>query len=75
MSYRYYARQRAGSLGLSGWVRNCPDGSVEAEAQGDEEAVNAFIRWCNEGPSLAQVDRVDNERIPLEDDLTFRIIH
>jgi acylphosphatase len=75
VSFRYYARQRAAALGLSGWVRNCPDGTVQAEAQGQEDAVENFVAWAGEGPSLAQVRRVDVEHIPLGDDLTFRISH
>jgi acylphosphatase len=73
--FRYYTRQRASALGLCGWVRNCTDGTVEAEVQGDEGAVDRFIAWAREGPSLAQVERVDTERIPLGDDITFRITH
>jgi acylphosphatase len=75
VSFRYYARQRASALGLSGWVRNRPDGTVEAEAQGPEEMVDRFIGWVREGPSLAQVERVEVDRIPLEEGETFRITH
>jgi len=75
VSYRYYARQRATSLGLSGWVRNRPDGSVEAEAQGSEDAVNRFIGWAREGPSQAEVERVEVDRVPLQDGESFRITH
>lgn len=73
VSFRYYARQRASSLGLSGWVRNRPDGTVEAEAQGPEDAVDRFIGWTREGPSLAAVERVEVDRIPLQDGESFRI--
>jgi acylphosphatase len=75
VSFRYYARQRASAYGLAGWVRNCSDGTVEAEVQGPEEAVNRFLAWSREGPSLAQVDRVDVERVPLEDGESSRITH
>jgi acylphosphatase len=75
VSFRYYARQRASSLGLSGWVRNRPDGTVEAEAQGPEDAVDRFIGWAREGPSLAEVERVEVDRIPLQDGESFRISH
>lgn len=73
VSFRYYAWQRASALGLSGWVRNRPDGTVEAEIQGPEDDVNQFVAWANEGPSLAEVTRVDVDRIPLEEGATFRI--
>lgn len=75
VSFRYYARQRAAALGLSGWVRNQPDGTVEAEAQGPEEAVEQFVAWAHEGPSLAEVHRVAVERMPLAEGETFRIAH
>lgn len=74
VSFRYYARQRASALGLSGWVRNRADGTVEAEAQGPEDAVDQFVVWAQEGPSLAQVHRVDEEQIPLEEGVGFRIV-
>lgn len=75
VSFRYYARQRAAALGLSGWVRNQPDGTVEAEAQGPEEAVDQFVAWAQEGPSLARVHHVEVERIPAVEGETFRIAH
>ena len=42
-------------LGLTGWVRNCPDGSVEAVFEGEENAVEEAIVWCRQGPPAAQV--------------------
>ena len=51
--------QREGRrLGLCGWVRNAPDGAVEAEVEGTSDAVTAIILWAHTGPSGAQVDRV-----------------
>ncbi|HLJ66677.1 MAG TPA: acylphosphatase [Chloroflexota bacterium] len=61
VSFRYYARQRATALGLSGWVRNRPDGTVEAVVEGDDEAVRRFLSWARSGPSLAEVTGVDLE--------------
>lgn len=60
--FRHQARQRAEALGLAGWVRNCPDGSVEAVVEGDQEAVAQFVRWTHRGPPGAHVERVDVER-------------
>jgi acylphosphatase len=57
--FRYDARQQAQLLHLSGWVRNCSDGSVEALVEGTEEAVQHFVRWAQRGPSQARVDRVE----------------
>jgi len=45
-------------LGISGWVRNCDDGTVKAVVQGDSAAVDAIVRWAHRGPLHAQVERV-----------------
>jgi acylphosphatase len=57
--FRSDARDRAASLGLSGWVRNLRDGSVEAVFEGRKEAVESLLRWCERGPSGARVDHVE----------------
>ncbi|MFN2470772.1 MAG: acylphosphatase [Gaiellaceae bacterium] len=59
--FRAETRDRARSLGLAGWVRNAPDGSVEAELEGPHERVESMIRWCGRGSSLATVDDVEVE--------------
>lgn len=59
--YRASARNKAVELGLRGFVRNEPDGSVYAEAEGEESALQSFRRWCEEGPERARVERVDVE--------------
>lgn len=59
VGYRYSAAQEARRLGLSGWARNCADGSVELLAQGDVEAVDAFATWCGRGPAFARVEQVE----------------
>ena len=56
--YRASARSRAMELGLSGWVRNRPDGAVEAVAEGPREALEAFVAWCGQGPPAASVANV-----------------
>lgn len=57
--YRVSMAKKAKALGLTGWVRNADDGRVEAFAQGAEEAVDAIIAWCHEGPVLAKVEEVE----------------
>ena len=57
--FRVEARDRARSLGLSGWVANARDGTVRAAFEGDEERVRSMVDWCGRGPSGAHVDRVD----------------
>ena len=55
VSFRYYTQDQAHRLGVSGWVRNEPDGSVEVHAEGSAEAVDGLVAWCHEGPALARV--------------------
>lgn len=57
--YRATARDVAMNLNLKGWVKNLSDGGVEAVAEGDEENVEKFIEWCNQGPSGSKVQGVD----------------
>ncbi|MBE3589472.1 MAG: acylphosphatase [Firmicutes bacterium] len=61
VGFRAAARRQALALGLCGWVRNLPDGRVEAWAEGDAAAVKAFEDWCRQGPPAARVDRVEAE--------------
>ena len=57
--FRDTTRRHAAQRGLAGWVRNRPDGTVEAVFEGDAEAVEALIRFANEGPRGAEVERVE----------------
>ena len=57
--YRESMREAAESLGVTGWVRNRPEGSVEAMIQGEERQVELLIEWCRQGPPLARVQGVD----------------
>ena len=57
--YRGWSVETARRLGLTGWVRNRRDGTVEMMVAGPEDAVEAMIARCREGPSAARVDRVD----------------
>ena len=56
--FRKTTRQEATNLGLRGWVRNLPDGRVEAVAEGRRDAIEALISFCRHGPPLARVDEV-----------------
>ena len=58
VAFRWYAVQEAERLGVRGWVRNEPDGSVAAHLEGDDEAVDAMVGWCHSGPSYASVRHV-----------------
>ena len=59
VGFRASCAHRAHHRGRSGWVRNLPDGRVEAELQGEPDAVAAVAGWCRQGPVLARVERVD----------------
>jgi len=75
VSFRYHARLTAISLGVAGWVRNLPDGRVELVAEGEDDAVQALIDWCHEGPPAARVTTVQVSPEPWTGELSgFRII-
>lgn len=57
--YRAWAVETATGLGLDGWVRNDPDGTVEAVAAGPAGAVDRFVAACRQGPSAARVANID----------------
>jgi acylphosphatase len=57
--FRVETRDRARSLGLSGWVTNARDGTVRAVFEGDEERVRSMVDWCGRGPRGAHVDYVE----------------
>jgi acylphosphatase len=56
--FRESLRRQALKLGISGWVRNRRDGSVEAVVQGSPDALEKIMIWCRRGPDQARVDRV-----------------
>ncbi|MHB0977386.1 MAG: acylphosphatase [Candidatus Aquicultorales bacterium] len=57
--FRAYTRQEAERLGIGGWVRNTPDGNVEAAFEGDEKAVDRMLEIVRSGPPAAEVATVD----------------
>jgi acylphosphatase len=57
--YRQSTVEEARRRGLTGWVRNLPDGRVEAEAEGERAEVLALVEWCRSGPPAARVDGVE----------------
>jgi len=59
VKYRATAQREARRRGLTGWVRNEPDGAVLVEVEGDPAAVDAFLRWCAGGPPGARVAAVE----------------
>ncbi len=58
VAYRYFTQNVAERLGLTGWVRNLPDGRVEAVFEGERSAVELAIQKCSDGPPFARVTHV-----------------
>lgn len=57
--FRHSARIEAQKLGLVGWIRNNPDETVEALAEGPKEKLEEFVKWCKKGPPPANVGKVE----------------
>lgn len=73
VGYRYFALKRAEELGVAGFVRNMPDGSVEVVAEGAEELLLEFEGRLKEGPSFARVEEVERVALPRRGDEGFQI--
>ena len=71
--FRDTTRRRAESRGVSGWVRNRSDGTVEALFEGDADAVESMVAFAREGPRGAEVERVDVQDAEPEGHGTFEI--
>ena len=71
--YRATCAAVARELGLGGYVRNLPDGRVEAAFEGPEADVDAMVAWCRHGPDLARVDGVEIVPEPLRGEVGFRV--
>ena len=72
--YRANALRMATELGLTGWVKNEPDGSVLIAAEGPSQSLDLLIEWCEQGPEYAHVTRVDYYESKLMNFDSFRII-
>jgi acylphosphatase len=66
VGFRASCARQAIALGVTGWVRNRWDGSVEALFEGEAAAVDAMVRWCHDGPPMAHVTRVEMSTPPDE---------
>ena len=73
VSFRATMARIASDTGVRGWVRNLPDGSVEAFLEGDERNVDRLVEWAKTGPPGARVERVQVERAPPRNHRDFRI--
>lgn len=73
VGFRASVARRATTSGLSGYVRNCSDGSVEAVFEGQVAAVEALVAWCGDGPGLARVTAVEVRDEPPAGDRAFLV--
>ena len=73
--FRQWAVNQARALGVSGWVRNCADGSVEAHVTGEEAAVSNMVEAMRQGPSQARVEDLLVDTVEPEDVSGFSVRH
>lgn len=74
--FRANTQKKAKTLDLKGWVKNLPDGRVEAVFEGEKEQIDRIIEWCKKGPSFARVDDVQIQwETPMGDFTTFTITY
>jgi acylphosphatase len=71
VGFRYFTEDVANSLGLSGWVRNNPDRTVECEAQGEEDVLKEFCTELRKGPPLSRVKDLLVTEVPLVEGQSF----
>ena len=74
VGYRYWTERTAHELGLSGWVRNRRDGTVEAVISGSAEMVDRMIERCRKGPRAARVTSIDVEEEPATPSSGFEVL-
>ena len=72
--YRQTTLQKAMELGIQGFVKNMPDGSVYIEAEGNEEQLYALVNWCKEGPEFAVVTKLHFEESDIKNFEFFEIL-
>ncbi|KTD14403.1 acylphosphatase [Legionella israelensis] len=72
--FRASAKEEAEKLGLTGWAKNLNDGRVEVIACGEEEQLETFYSWLQDGPQLAHVDKVEREEKSWENHTAFQIL-
>lgn len=73
VGYRFFAERIARELGIAGWVRNLPDGSVEALLEGEEDALARFLERLRRGPLASRVDSLVVEERPVQGLESFEI--
>ena len=75
VGYRFFAERAARELGVRGWVRNLPDGSVEAVAEGEDEAIVRFLTRLREEPRGSRVESLAEDDFAVSGFASFDITH
>lgn len=74
VGFRYTAQYTASTYGITGWVKNCDDGSVQMEVQGTEQGINEFISKLKNGNGFISVEDINYKRIPpVDNERSFRV--
>lgn len=71
--YRASTKKKAEELGITGFVRNEPNGSVYVEAEGEEAVLSQFVNWCKEGPPHARVEQIHTTEGQIQNFQSFTI--
>ncbi len=71
--FRAQTHDKALELGLSGWVRNLPDGRVEAHVEGAPATIDELLDWCATSMQMARVDHIERENTDMEGSGTFTV--
>lgn len=74
--YRANTRDKAKQIGVTGWVKNMPDNTVEAVFEGEADKVDEMIEWCKTGPPSAEVEKIEileNEQVEINSFKSFEI--
>ena len=72
--FRRDTQIEAERIGLSGSVKNLPDGIVFIEAESSDEKLDEFVKWCKQGPELANVSEILVSELSLKEDISFKVL-
>ncbi|MBZ4663726.1 MAG: acylphosphatase [Caloramator sp.] len=75
VGFRYFVYTKAYTLGLSGYVKNLDDGSVEAEVEGEEQIIHKFLDIVLKGNGFSRIDDIEKEQVDVKGDKKFKILY